>query len=69
MKRDLVDILACPACRGGLALSVDAEADGEIVEGGLRCAACAEVYPIAGGIPNLLPPELRAAVSEDGGAS
>ena len=65
MKRDLVDILACPMCKGALELSVDAEEDGEIVKGSLRCASCPESYPVAGGIPNLLPPDLRAAVSED----
>ena len=69
MKRDLVDILACPTCKGALELSVDAEENGEIVEGSLRCASCPESYPVAGGIPNLLPPELRAAVSDYGEAS
>lgn len=69
MKRDLVDILACPTCKSALELSVDAEEEGEIVQGSLRCASCAEDYPIAGGIPNLLPPDLRAAVSDDGEAS
>ncbi len=65
MKFDLMDILACPMCKRALELSVDSEEDGEIVEGSLRCAACEEAYPIAGGIPNLLPPDLRAAVSSD----
>ena len=65
MKRDLMDILACPTCKGALELSVDSEHDDEIVEGSLRCAACEETYPIAGGIPNLLPPDLRDAVSAD----
>ena len=69
MKRDLMDILACPVCKTALELSVDREADGEIVEGGLRCAACEETYPIAGGIPNLLPPDLRDAVSADAESS
>ena len=65
MKRDLMDILACPVCKGALELSVDTEEDGQIVEGSLRCAACGEAYPIEGGIPNLLPPDLRDAVSAD----
>ena len=65
MKRDLMDILACPVCKGALELSVDSEQGREIVEGSLRCAACEEAYPIAGGIPNLLPPDLRDAVSAE----
>ena len=63
MKRDLMDILACPTCKGELTLSVDKEEDDEIVEGTLNCAACAESYPppppIEDTIPNLLPPSLR----------
>ena len=33
MKRDLMDILACPVCKGALELSVDREEDGQIVDG------------------------------------
>ena len=65
MKRDLMDILACPVCKGALELSVDTEENGQIVEGSLRCEACGEAYPIEGGIPNLLPPDLRDAVADD----
>ena len=60
MKRELMDILVCPMCKGPLELSVDKEEDSEIVDGSLRCAACEETYPINDTIPNLLPPELRA---------
>jgi len=59
MKRELMEILACPICKGELKLDVTAEGD-EIEEGVLRCAACSEDYPIEEGIPNMLPPELRA---------
>lgn len=61
MKRDLMDILVCPMCKGELTLTVDREKDGEIVEGALHCAACDETYPIEDSIPNLLPPALRSA--------
>ena len=61
MKRDLMDILVCPLCKGELTLAVDKEEDGEIVEGSLNCAACDETYPIEDSIPNLLPPALRGA--------
>ena len=61
MKRDLMDILVCPMCKGDLTLTVDKEEDGEIVEGALHCVACDETYPIEDSIPNLLPPALRSA--------
>ena len=37
MKRELMDILACPVCKGSLALSVTQEQEDEIVEGSLKC--------------------------------
>ena len=60
MKPDLMDILACPVCKGELTLTATKEEDGEIVEGSLYCSACDETYPIEDTIPNLLPPPLRA---------
>ncbi|HNX08524.1 MAG TPA: methytransferase partner Trm112 [Methanothrix sp.] len=59
MKRDLLDILACPLCKGDLALEVFEENEKEIVTGKLSCKACKECYPIEDGIPNMLPPDLR----------
>jgi len=59
MKRDLMDILACPACKGKLELSVEEENGQEIITGFLHCPKCNERYPIVDGIPNLLPPEPR----------
>ncbi|HNX47250.1 MAG TPA: methytransferase partner Trm112 [Methanomassiliicoccales archaeon] len=58
MKKDLVDILACPVCKHHpLELQVErADAD-EIVEGRLLCTRCDVAYVIEDGIPNLLPPE------------
>ena len=67
MKTDLMDILACPVCKGPLTLQADTIAPnedpdaGEVLTGALTCAACNEVYPITDGIPNLLPPDLRDA--------
>ncbi len=61
MRKDLMDILACPMCKGSLELTVDKEEGDEVIEGSLRCAKCNEVYPISESIPNLLPPELRKA--------
>ncbi len=72
MNADLLDIIACPVCKGGLTLRADAVASddaanaGEIIAGILTCAACDEGYPISGGIPNLLPPDLRDAEAAAG---
>ena len=54
MKRELLGILCCPACKGVLTLSVTREDAGEIVEGKLHCAGCKKRYSIEDGIPNLL---------------
>jgi len=59
MKRSLLDILACPICKGDLDLVVEKENEEEILEGKLICKKCNIEYPIEEGIPNMLPPELR----------
>jgi len=60
MKKELMDILACPMCKGDLELSIQEEDEkGEIVQGSLYCKKCDQIYPIEDSIPNLLPPELR----------
>lgn len=59
MKKDLMDILACPVCKGDLELKAEEEDEKEVITGSLYCAKCNQQYPIADGIPNLLPPELR----------
>lgn len=61
MRHELMEILVCPLCKGDLSLRADREADGEIIEGSLFCAACDVTYPIEDGIPNLLPPDIRAS--------
>ena len=68
MRRDLMDILACPICKGELSLTVQNESDQDITAGLLDCATCNETYPITDGIPNLLPPEMRHAIesADDG---
>ncbi len=55
MRRRLLDWLACPACRGALALTRALPEAGDIHEGELACGACAARYPITRGIPRLLP--------------
>ncbi len=59
MKRDLMEILACPVCKGELELTVEQEDEKEVIKGSLYCRNCNETYPIEEGIPNLLPPNLR----------
>jgi uncharacterized protein YbaR (Trm112 family) len=63
MRKDLMEILACPMCKGELTLSIAEEKDDEIVKGSLFCAKCNETYPIEDSIPNLLPPDLRKQMS------
>ncbi len=61
MERELMDILACPVCKGKLELSVEEakEKEKEIVSGSLYCPRCAQHYPIVDAIPHLLPPDRR----------
>ena len=59
MKKELMEILACPVCKGELELKVETEEGDEIIVGSLHCAKCNETYPITDSIPNLLPPQLR----------
>jgi len=59
MRRKLLDILACPICKGDLKLEVFEESEGEIISGKLICTKCGTEYPIEDGIPNMLPPDLR----------
>jgi len=57
MKKELMDILACPVCKGELELSIEEEKEREIVAGSLYCSRCDVRYPIVDTIPNLLPPD------------
>ncbi len=65
MRKDMMEILVCPVCKGTLTLSIDKEDKDEIIEGSLHCAACNETYPIKDSIPNLLPPDLRRAMESN----
>lgn len=57
MRPELADILACPADKAPLALSVERSGDdGEALDGALVCASCGASYPVRDGVPNLLPP-------------
>ena len=56
MRKDLLDILACPMCKGPLLLQSQKEEAGEVVSGTLGCGQCGNQYPIVDAIPRLLPP-------------
>jgi uncharacterized protein YbaR (Trm112 family) len=56
MKRQTLEYLVCPVCKGGLELTATQQAGGEILQGKLNCPKCDHDYLIDAGIPNLLPP-------------
>lgn len=54
MRKDLVDILCCPMCKGDLKLKVTEEEKDEVISGEFTCVKCECTYPIKDGIPDLL---------------
>jgi SAM-dependent methyltransferase len=62
LRESLLNVLACPACGGDLALE-DTEwaADGSIREGSLVCQSCTDSYGIHAGVPVLIVDETRDA--------
>jgi len=55
LKKDIIDILCCPTCKGDLDLKIIKEIDEDIIEGIFTCKKCKSKYDIEDGIPNLLP--------------
>jgi len=55
MKRNSLDLLACPACRAPLTLHNGTA--GPVESGRLRCEGCQKDYPIEQGIPHFVQPE------------
>src|SRR5262245_10152595 len=51
MRKDMMDILACPVCKGPLTLTITREEGNDVIEGSLHCANCNETYPIEDTIP------------------
>jgi uncharacterized protein YbaR (Trm112 family) len=63
VRKDLVEILACPVDKHTpLDLTIEEEVGDEVIRGYLSCAKCGEKYPIEDRIPNLLPPAMREKV-------
>lgn len=60
MRKEMLDILACPICRSSLLLEVETEESENVITGTLNCTECNEIYYIEGEVPNLLPPNLRS---------
>jgi len=56
MRRDLVGHLACPVCRGPLAIHATRESAGE-VEHGTLTSTCGAVFPIADFVPSFFRPD------------
>ena len=57
ISEDLLEILACPACKA----KVELKADGS----GLKCVECKRVYPIRDDIPVMLIDEATVEESDD----
>jgi len=55
MKKDMLNVLCCPICKGDLELKINKEENGDIITGTFTCKKCKYTYPIKDGIPNLLP--------------
>ncbi len=51
ISRELVEIVACPKCKGTVKLKDD--------ETGFVCTECRLVYPVVDGIPNFLVDEAQ----------
>ena len=52
LNRDLIDILACPKCKGPLILRPD--------ESAFECATCKLAYGVVDDIPNFIVEEAQA---------
>ena len=53
MNEKLLEILACPKCKGDLDLTLNKD--------GLSCGTCQLIYPIKDGIPVMLVEEAKPA--------
>lgn len=65
MRPNFVELLACPKCGGDFDLKGDAGGDGHVMEGELTCCGCAATFPIAGGVPRLLPDDANRSAERE----
>src|SRR5258708_23842146 len=61
MTPDLLEILACPDCRGALSLTASSHDEGRIDSGTLRCASCERTFPMVRLIPRCVPADTYAS--------
>jgi glycosyltransferase involved in cell wall biosynthesis/SAM-dependent methyltransferase len=54
VKRDLVNVLCCPDCKGDLTLIDDTPEQAQVDSGGLVCRACVETFLIVRGVPRFV---------------
>jgi uncharacterized protein YbaR (Trm112 family) len=64
MRTDVLALLACPTCRGDLALDERAREGDHVMAGTLTCGGCGTVFPIRDGIPRLIPGSVTQASSQ-----
>jgi uncharacterized protein YbaR (Trm112 family) len=57
INQDLLEILACPACKGKVDLKPD--------ESGLKCRECKRVYPVRDDFPVMLIDEATIETDEE----
>ncbi len=57
MRRRLLDFIVCPRCHAPFRLVAETGED-DVMEGKLACERCAAEFPVIGGIPRLLGPDL-----------
>jgi len=62
MRRAFAATLCCPSCRSALTLEPTVPSGDVVVEGTLRCG-CGRRFPIAGGVPRLLPEAAPDSIS------
>src|SRR5215471_19098355 len=54
MKREALDLYACPRCQCELELSAGTEDGPEVLDGFLVCRGCEAVHPIRKGVPRFV---------------
>jgi SAM-dependent methyltransferase len=64
MKKRLLQLVVCPLCQGTLTCESFEETEKGEVESGVVACQCGASYPLIGGIPRLLPPELQSMLWE-----
>lgn len=68
MNKWLLDILACPACKGAVRVTDD-RGDDVITQGSLVCQSCGARYPILDGVPRMVAAHDLHLLADLGGAT